>query len=219
LKPVLLFDLDGTLIDSEVGITRCIAHALERMGEPVPDAKALRRWVGPSLWSSFGSIFDDEARVEQAIAFYRERFEDEGWREHRIYDGVPAMIEAVAARGYRLAVVTAKNEPHARRIVDVLPFGRHFEAVVGATLDGSRREKPQLIAEALRRLALDAADCVMIGDRHLDIEGAQAHGMASLGVLWGFGGEDELRAAGARKLLNHPADLGLHLVADPGQTV
>lgn len=203
----LFFDLDGTLIDSAVGITRCVAHALERMGHPGLPEAALRGWIGPALRVSFGRLFADPAEIERAVSFYRERFEIEGWREHTIYAGIGETVETLHAAGYRLAVVTAKNEPHARRIVSTLPFGHRFEDVIGATPDGSLSHKPELIAEALARLALPAAVCTMIGDRHLDIEGAAHHGMRGIGVLWGFGDEPELRAAGAHALARTPDEL------------
>lgn len=203
----LFFDLDGTLIDSAVGITRCVAHALERMGHPGLPEAALRGWIGPALRVSFGRLFADPAEIERAVSFYRERFEIEGWREHTIYAGIGETVETLHDAGYRLAVVTAKNEPHARRIVSALPFGHRFEDVIGATPDGRLSHKPELIAEALARLALPAAACTMIGDRHLDIEGAAHHGMRGIGVLWGFGDEPELRAAGAHALARTPDEL------------
>lgn len=206
-RAALFFDLDGTLIDSEPGITRCVAHALQELGEPVPDAAALRRWIGPPLRASFTPLLRDPARVEKAVALYLERFDQTGWREHRIYEGVAELIESLAASGHRLAVVTAKNEPHARRIVEHLPFGHHFQTVSGAGLDAAHADKTGLIAEAMQRLSLTADDCVMIGDRHMDIDGARAHGMRGIGVLWGFGGEAELRDAGAHALLRHPQEL------------
>jgi phosphoglycolate phosphatase len=156
---------------------------------------------------SFAPLLRDEARVERAVELYRERFEAQGWTEHRIYDGVPEAIEALHAAGHRLAVVTAKNEPHARRIIETLPFGHRFVDIIGATFDGRLSHKPELIAEALERLRADPADCTMIGDRHMDMEGAVHHGMRGIGVLWGFGDEAELRAAGASMLASRPVDL------------
>lgn len=203
----LFFDLDGTLIDSAVGITRCVAHALERMGEPVPPAPELRRWIGPALRDSFAPLLRDAARTEQAVLHYRERFETHGWAEHEVYEGIGEVVAALAAAGHRLAVVTAKNEPHARKIIDHLPFGGHFEDVIGATHCGRLSHKPELIAEALQRLDLQANQAWMIGDRRMDIEGARHHGMPSVGVLWGFGGEAELSQAGASRLAARPADL------------
>ena len=109
--------------------------------------------------------------------------------------------------------VSFGNEPHARRIAEHLPFGHRFVDVIGATIDGSRSHKPELIAEALRRLDVAPGDCWMIGDRRMDIEGAQHHGMRHVGVLWGFGGEAELRQAGAQCLAVHPMELPALLAA------
>lgn len=203
----LFFDLDGTLIDSAVGITRCVAHALQQLGEPVPDDAALRRWIGPPLRDSFGPLLNDAARTEAAVQHYRDRFETHGWAEHDVYEGIGEAVLALSAAGHRLAVVTAKNEPHARKIIDHLPFGRAFEDVIGATHCGRLSHKLELIAEALQRLGLSPEGAWMIGDRHMDIDGARHHGMPSVGVLWGFGGEAELRAAGATRLAATPADL------------
>ncbi len=204
---MLFLDMDGTLIDSAVGITRCVAHALTQMDVPVPEQAQLRRWIGPSLRTSFGPLLHDPARVERAVEHYRERFESHGWAEHEIYPGIGEVIASLHASGHRMAVVTAKNEPHARKIVEYLPFGHLFDDVIGATEDGRISEKPELIAEALARLDLDPSRCWMIGDRHMDIEGARHHGMRNIGVLWGFGGEVELKAAGAECLARAPSDI------------
>ena len=203
----IAFDLDGTLIDSAVGITQCVAHALTQMGRPVPPQEELRRWIGPSLRTSFAPLFNDPEKVEQAVTYYRERFDVVGWREHEVYAGIGQVVQDLHARGHRLAIVTAKNEPHARRIVEHLPFGACFEDVIGATIDGSRSEKPQLVAEALRRLQLPVQQCWMIGDRRMDIEGARHHQMRNIGVLWGFGGAAELQTAGAQHLAAAPEAL------------
>ena len=206
-RDVFFFDLDGTLIDSAVGITRCVAYALEKMDQPVPADAELRKWIGPALRTSFTPVFGDAERVERAVELYRERFDVLGWQEHAIYAGIGEVVQGLHAAGHRLAVVTAKNEPHARRIVEHLPFGSCFEDIIGATPDGSRSHKPELIAEALQRLQLQPAACWMIGDRRMDIEGARHHGMRNVGVLWGFGGREELVAAGAGALAATPEAL------------
>ena len=209
----IFFDMDGTLIDSEIGITRCVAHALTQMGLEVPSHAELRRWIGPSLRTSFAPLLRDDGKVEQAVLHYRDRFESHGWAEHEIYAGIGDVVEALHGAGHRLAVVTAKNEPHARKIAAHLPFGRRFVDIIGATIDGSRSHKPELIAEALRRLEASPAECWMIGDRRMDIDGALPHRMRSIGVLWGFGGEDELRAAGAERLALRPEELPVLIAA------
>jgi len=207
VRDALFFDLDGTLIDSAVGIARCVAYALEQLDEPVPDEAALRRWIGPPLRTSFGPLLGDPVRIERAVELYRERFEAIGWSEHAIYDGIEEAVRSLSAAGHRLAVVTAKNQPHAERIVAHLPFGGLFETVSGATSDGRIGEKPELIAVALERLRVEPKDCWMIGDRHMDIEGARHHGMRSVGVLWGFGEKHELHAAGATHLCARTTEL------------
>ena len=212
----LFFDLDGTLIDSAVGITRCVAYSLERMGHPGLPDDALRGWIGPALRVSYGKLFDAPADIERAVALYRERYDVEGWAEHTVYAGIGEVVETLHAAGCRLAVVTAKNEPHARRIVETLPFGDRFDDVIGATLDGRLSHKPELIAEALARFGLDAdaarGSCTMIGDRDLDIAGAAHHGLRGVGVLWGFGDAGELRTAGAHALADTPAALAALLL-------
>lgn len=212
-KATLFFDLDGTLIDSAVGITRCVAHALTQMQHPVPPQHELRRWIGPALRTSFEPLLRDPVQVEAAVSHYRDRFESHGWAEHEIYAGIGDAIETLHAAGHRLAVVTAKNEPHARKIIGHLPFGHRFDDIIGATADGRLSHKPELIAEALQRLALMPGECWMIGDRHMDIEGARHHGMRNIGVLWGFGGEAELRDAGADLLAASPEQLPVLLAA------
>lgn len=204
----LFFDLDGTLIDSEAGILGGIAHTLDALGHPAMTRAQLLPWIGPPLHDSYEALFEgDRSRADEAVALYRARYDATGWREHTVYAGIPEAITALHASGRRLAVVTSKNEGFARRIVESLPFGSAFETVVGASDDGARRYKRELIAEALLRLALKPADATMIGDRRYDMEGAGQHGMRGVGVLWGFGDADELRAAGAQALVDVPADL------------
>ncbi|WP_254460619.1 HAD-IA family hydrolase [Xanthomonas sacchari] len=205
---VLFFDLDGTLVDSEAGIVGSLRHAFAKVGRPEPDAQQLRVWIGPPLRDSFNAHFHgDAALIEQVLAEYRMRYDQQGWREHTVFPDIGAAVDALSAAGHRLAVVTSKNERFARRIVEHLPFGGRFEEVVGASDDGARRAKPDLIAEALRRLGVAPAQCRMIGDRRMDIDGARHHGMRSIGVLWGFGDAEELRQAGADVLAQTPAQL------------
>ncbi|MGH8051577.1 MAG: HAD hydrolase-like protein [Methylococcales bacterium] len=204
---ILFFDLDGTLIDSAIGITRCVAYALEKSGEPIPPEHELRRWIGPPLRDSFGPLLNDVEKTEAAVAFYRERFETDGWAEHEVYDGIPGVIGTLAQRGHRLAVVTAKNDSHARKIIEHLPFGHHFEMISGASLDGRISYKSQLIQIAMETMQVPAEDCVMIGDRYMDIEGAQHHQITSVGVLWGFGGMEELSRVNPTHLIDKPEQL------------
>ncbi len=208
MSDALFFDLDGTLIDSEAGILGGIAHTLEVLGHPPLERAQLLPWIGPPLRDSYEALFEgDRARAERALALYRERYDARGWREHAVYADIPELIDMLAAAGRRLAVVTSKNEGFARRIVDALPFGAAFETVVGASDDGTRRYKRELIAEALARLAITPAQATMIGDRRYDMAGARQHGMRAIGVSWGFGDDAELREAGADSVVATPVAL------------
>lgn len=201
----LLFDLGGTLVDSAAGITASNLHALARMGVPAPDAAVLRSWIGPPLWHNFASVFADAEDIERAVGFYREYYDRDGWRQYEVYPQIEQVLRTLHARGHRLAVVTAKNLPHARRVVASLPFGELFIGIMGPDPGSREQGKAGLVAEALQRFEVAAADCWMIGDRHLDIAGAHAHGVRAIGVLWGFGDRGELAAADA--LADLPNDL------------
>jgi phosphoglycolate phosphatase len=207
-----LFDLDGTLIDSEPGITACIRHALAKLDVTAPDD--LRAWIGPPLRHGFAPLLGhDAARVEAAVAYYHERFSTLGWREHAVYPGVAALVGRLRAAGHRLAVVTSKPVQHAAPILESLPFGAGFEKLYGPAPDSAHSEKAGMIAAALADFGAAPADAAMIGDRRFDIEGAVANGIAGIGVLWGFGSREELRQAGARALAAHPDQIDALLSA------
>jgi phosphoglycolate phosphatase len=205
----LFFDLDGTLTDNYAGISACIVHALARLGEQAPDEAALRRCVGPPLRSSFGRFLatEDAARIEQAIAHYRERFEVLGWQENAPYPGIDAALEALAAKGFRMFVCTSKLQPYAQRIVDHFALGRFFSRVYGADDAGTLDDKRKLLAHALAEERIDPAGALMIGDRAQDMLAAKVNRLAGLGVLYGYGSREELVEAGASALCASVADL------------
>ena len=205
-----LFDLDGTLIDSEPGITACIRHALAKLA--VPEPTELRSWIGPPLRHSFAPLLDNDAlRIEAAVAYYHERFATLGWREHAIYPGIADMIAGLHDAGHRLAVVTSKPHRHAAPIIEALPFGSHFEKLYGPDPSSPYSEKASMIADALVDFGATPHETVMIGDRRFDIEGAVANGVAGIGVLWGFGSREELEEAGAHAVIAHPEHLSVLL--------
>lgn len=201
-----LFDLDGTLIDSEIGILGCVRHALTQLGVAHP--AEMRHWIGPPLRHSFAPLLDhDHDRVEQAVEFYHERFHAIGWQEHSVYPGIEAMIERVQAAGHTLAVVTSKPERHARPIIEHLPFGGSFSRLYGPDPSSPHSEKASMIAAALADFGAGPEQAVMIGDRHFDIDGAVANRVRGIGVLWGFGSRAELEKAGADELAHDPGHL------------
>lgn len=205
----LLFDLDGTLTDSRPGIIACLKHALVKMGEPAPADEDLLRFIGPPLRDAFAQLLRadlDAECVTAAIAAYRERFTATGMFENSVYARIPAVLDDLAARGARLYVATSKPRVFAERILDHFGLAARFEAIYGSELDGRLCDKTELIAHALAGSRLRASETVMIGDRHHDIVGALRNDVLAVGVLWGYGSEDELRGAGAKALLAAPDD-------------
>jgi len=205
---LFLFDLDGTLIDSEVGILAGIRHSMAAVGAEPPDHGTMRSWIGPPLRVSFGGVLNgDVERVEAAVAAYTERFHDVGWSEHRVYDGIPELIAGLAERGHSLAVVTSKTRSHAERIIEHLPFGKAFERVYAPGPESAHSEKAAMVAAALADFGHVESETFMIGDRRYDMEGAVANTVRGIGVLWGFGDRAELEEAGAWQVVETPADI------------
>lgn len=203
----LFFDLDGTLTDPAEGITRSVQYALRHFGIEVTDLRSLTPFIGPPLAESFREFCGlDDARIPEAIRVMREYFGTRGWRENRLYDGMPQLLGRLHTAGYTLAVATSKPVVFARRILDLFDLTRHFAFTGGAELDGRRQAKAEVIAHVMHELRIgDATRCLMIGDRRHDIAGAAAVGMDSCGVLWGYGSREELTGAGATCIA---ADLG-----------
>lgn len=203
---LVLFDLDGTIIDSEPGIFGGIRHALNTLKAPVPDAGALRDWIGPPLRQNFSALLDSEG-VDRAVELYHEYFSAQGWREREVYAGMPEAMQTLADQGHTLALVTSKTRKHAEAIIADVPFGHLLQRIYAPGPEVAHSQKASMIAAALTDFAADPKQTVMIGDRNFDIEGAVANKVASIGVLWGFGDEAELTSAGATVLARAPSDL------------
>lgn len=205
----LLFDLDGTLSNNHRGISRSIAHALSRLGHPEPGPNALAGVVGPPLRQTFAKLLETEnqSMIEQAVALYRERYREIGWAENALYPGIPESLQALAETGHTLYVCTSKPRLFATRIVEHFGLSRHFCGIYGPELDGRFDHKVELLGHLLGEEQLDPVRCLMIGDREHDAQAARAHGVAALGVLYGFGSAEELHAAGVVGMVADPADL------------
>jgi len=193
----VFFDLDGTLTDPGVGITRCLQHALVSLGREVPPTSALRRFVGPPLHESFAELLGpgEGALVEQAVRLYRERFEETGMFENELYPGVPEGLQALNGDGCRLWVVTSKPTVCADLIVDHFGLRRWIQGVHGSELSGANADKRRLIREVLDARHLAGRETWMVGDRRHDIRGARQNGVPCIGVLWGYGSAEELDEA------------------------
>jgi phosphoglycolate phosphatase len=191
------FDLDGTLTDPAVGITRSLQHALVALGRQAPPMTALTRFIGPPLRRTFAELLatDDAALVTAAVAAYRERFGVVGLYENCVYDGIPETLGALRAAGHRAWVVTSKPHVYARRIVAHFGLAGWFDGIFGSELSGENVDKRDLIRVALAETGLAPSRVAMIGDRASDVDGARANGTRAVAVTWGYGSADELRAS------------------------
>lgn len=194
-----LFDLDGTLTDPFEGITNSVVHALKRYSIGVSDKSELRVFIGPPLVESFMKYYgftEDEAK--NAVEVYREHFGIKGLFENELYEGIPQMLEALKARGKTIIMATSKPQVYARRIAEHFDIAKYFDYMAGSELNGVRVAKTEVIEYALNELGItDRENCIMIGDRLHDINGAKKSGLRSIGVLWGYGSKEELEEAGA----------------------
>jgi len=191
----VLFDLDGTIIDSAPGIVQSIAHTLRAMDRPVPPMKELLHWVGPPLPQSFesrGGIEPD--RVDEAVSIYREQYLNVGAYDAKIFDGMGAILRDLRAEGRHLAIATSKPTTPATLMLEHFTLVPYFSVIAAAADDESRGEKHLIIDDALTGLAnlgIGPSRVLMVGDRIHDIEGARQHGIPCAIVRWGYGTSDE----------------------------
>ena len=211
----LLFDLDGTLTDPAEGITNCVAYALSHFGITAEPA-SLTSFIGPPLVDQFMAYagFDRETAL-LAVEKYRERFRDIGIFENRVLDGIPTLLHTLCKNGYVLCISSSKPEIFVNRILERYDLMQYFCVTVGAELDGTRSKKADVILETLRRLGEKFPDadfskrseCLMIGDRIHDVEGAEACGMDALGVTFGYAAPGELEASSAKGIASTTAQI------------
>lgn len=207
----ILFDLDGTLTDSEEGITKSIKYALKSFGIEEEDREKLLKFIGPSLFYSFKTYYgfsDEDAKA--ATLKYRERFEVVGLYENKLYDGVEDMLMELANTDKKLALATSKPLPYAKKILEYFDIAKYFDAICGAEFEGSSLEKEDIIELALKKFCFYGdrqSDVVMVGDRKYDILGAKSTGISSIGVGYGFAEEGELIAAGADYVIDTVSEL------------
>lgn len=205
----IIFDLDGTLTDSSLGIVNSICYALEKMTIPLPDRNDLLEFIGPPLQESFAKYFQLSAKdCQVAVSLYRQYFSQKGIFENQLYPDVVEVLKNLKSAGKELILATSKPEIFANQILEHFDIHHYFSVIAGASLDGQRSKKADVI-----RYALDQADiqdtriCLMVGDREHDIHGAQANQIDAVGVLYGFGNQEELEEAGATYIMEQLQDL------------
>lgn len=206
---VVLFDLDGTLSDPKIGITKSVQHALQKAGVMVNDLDELEPFIGPPLQVSFQEIYGfNDTQITQAIRDYRERFTERGMFENKLYEDIPALLAHLKQQGYILTIATSKPTVFAEQIIKYFQLESYFDLVVGSHLDGSRSAKGEIIAEVLQQLDSYPKDqFIMIGDRKYDLIGARENQIDAIGVTYGFGSLEELKNEEPTYIVDHVNDL------------
>lgn len=208
-KKYVLFDLDGTLTDSQDGIMTAIEYALEYYGIQVKERDSLRPFLGPPLSESMQKYCGfDRVKAVEAVEKFREYYNTRGKFENKVYPGVESMLKAVQETGCRLYVATSKPEEIAREILEHFGLAGYFDYIGGATSDDSRVKKSDVVRYVMDKAGIVRADeAVMVGDRKHDIVGAKENGLEAVGVLYGYGDRQELEAAGADYLAEQAEEI------------
>lgn len=206
----VLLDLDGTITNPKEGITKSVQYALKHMGIEVEDLDSLCKYIGPPLRDSFMEFWGfDKAQAEQALLYYREYFSTKGIFQNEVYAGMEKMLLNLVKAEKQLIVATSKPEVFAKQIFDYFGLTKYFKDICGSMLDGTRDKKGEVIQYALEKNNITNLDqVIMVGDRLHDIKGAKENGIASLGVLYGFGSRDELQEEGATYIVQTVEALG-----------
>jgi phosphoglycolate phosphatase len=211
----VLFDLDGTIADSQRGILNCLRHAFAAVGLTVPPDADLLPLIGPPLGVALRRFDLDTATIDLLITRYRDRYRPIGIFEADLYEGMAELLADAVKAGLTLAVATSKPEPFAMQLLDHFGLSRHFAVIAGATFDDTRSHKAQIIEHALGLLpGATTEHTVMVGDREYDVLGGAVHGLRTVGVAWGFGTHHELESAGAWHIVDDVAALRVLLAVD-----
>lgn len=209
-KDVVLFDLDGTLTDPALGITKSVAYALESFGIHTDDPGTLCRFIGPPLKDSFMEYYGfNEEQALIGVEKYREYFKDTGIYENELYPGIKELLQKLKDNGMRVILATSKPKVFADIILEHFDIMRYFDLVCGSELDGTRVKKGEVIRYALEEAGvIDQDRAVMVGDRKHDVLGAKEAGIECIGVSFGYGGFEELDEAGADAVADTVEELG-----------
>lgn len=204
----ILFDLDGTLTDSKPGIIECIAYALEKENVTYTN-QILDKMVGPPFRVSMHDFLGLEMpEIEKLIGIYRGVYEEYGYKNCKVFEGVEQMLSALKNAGKVLGVATSKPIKFTQMIMRDFDLGKYFDYVAGASSDASKEAKSDVIQGALENLGVkDKSKVLMVGDRLYDIEGAHMQGIDCAAVLYGYGSKEEFEEYKAEYILAVPDDV------------
>ena len=204
----ILFDLDGTLTDSGLGITKAVQYALGQMGYTVPPRESLFTFIGPPLHKSFRKHYgmDEETSVEAVRQFRVYYNQMGGILENEVYPGIRELLAELKKAGKRLVIATSKPQAAAEKVMHHFGLDEFVPEIIGGTDDPARNTKGKVIAWALREYGVNPDTAIMVGDREHDIQGAAENSIPAIGITWGYGDRAELEAAGAKAVFDTPEE-------------
>jgi phosphoglycolate phosphatase len=211
----LLFDLDGTLVDTRQDIFESLNYALAALGRPRRTLDEVTRFIGDGARELLKRALGEENRaLSEALEIFRSHYLAHCVDHARLYPGVRDILDRFSHKA--LAVVTNKLEAHTRAVLEALQVADRFQAVLCADLALPRKPAPDLLLEGARRLNVAPGRAMMVGDSPMDVEAGRRAGMRTCAVTYGYRPEEELRAAGPDLVVSRMADLA-SLLSDDSQ--
>lgn len=204
----VLFDLDGTLVNSIFDIAAAMNHALQTLGQPTFSVEQYYKMVGNGMKNLCRKALAEDRQhlLEPLLAAYNARYLTHCCEETVVYDGVSALLEALSARGFKLAVITNKPQPQTEQVMALLP-GAPLQVVWGQQPPFAVKPDPAVYRHVCDLLGVSPEETAYCGDSDVDMLFAKAAGATAIGCLWGFRGREELEAAGADRLVKTPLEI------------
>lgn len=206
----VIFDFDGTVVDTGEGILKSLQYSFKEMGREVPETEDLKKFIGPPVYYSYTAYYGvSEEEVGLYIKKYRERYRAKGIYECALYKGISEGLDSLREKGVKLGIASSKPESLIYDVAKFLGITEKFDAIVGVKVDDSNHSsKTGLVLEAMKKLgAADKKKVLMVGDRCYDIDGAAGAEVDSCGVLWGYGSKEELEEHNATFIASDTEDL------------
>lgn len=206
----VIFDFDGTVVDTGEGILKSLQYSFKEMDREVPDLNDLKKFIGPPIYYSYTTFYGvSEEEVGMYIKKYRERYKEKGIYECELYDGMIELLDGLRAKGIKIGIASSKPMHLIYSVADYLKITDKFDAIVGVKIDDSNHSsKTQLILDAMTEMgATDKSKVLMVGDRMFDLDGAAGAGVDSCGAIWGYGSEEEFREHNATYIVNKTTEI------------
>ncbi|HBN38661.1 MAG TPA: hypothetical protein DD404_03955 [Ruminococcaceae bacterium] len=204
----VIFDFDGTICDTGEGILKSAKYALEAFGYNAPDYEELTCFIGPPLLITFQEKFGaDAARADELVKKFRERYTNKGVFESKLYDGIKELLMSLKKDNIKIGIASSKPQEYIETLLDHFGIKSYFDVICGVTFTADCESKASIIARCQKELNIAGNECIMVGDKKYDIEGAKTNLIDSVGVLWGYGTKFEHIEAGAKFIVDKIEDI------------